>query len=531
MSARRARSLALALPEVARDGSGSVEVVAPARRARHRERPLPARLWLAIELPRLALEAHHRRDPTAPPMAVGDGRGRRPRVVAANDQALAAGVEPGMALATASALVPALRMLGRDSAVESAALADLGAWCEQFSSLVSLEPPDVVLVEIGASLRLLGGLGPLRRAVEAGVEGLGLTARTAVAPTPSSAVLLARAGIREPVTDPNALAARLAPVPVECLGLPADAVQMLRAVGADRLADCLRLPRDGLARRVGPAVLALLDRALGRHPDPREPHRAPEVFERALTWPDAISDLERVLHGARCLLEELAGFLRGRDAGARAVEVLLAHRGLPATRVVLGLTAPSRDPVHLLGLLAARLERVELVHPVEQLGMRVVDLAPLAPTATDLFAAPGGSVRPDGGAADGWPRLVERLRARLEARAVHGLAITADHRPERAWRARGDAEPARPHPSVPAPPRRPLWLLEIPRPLVVTAGVPRHRGPLALIEGPERIETGWWDGEDVRRDYYLAGNPRGERFWIYRERDGERGWYLHGVFG
>jgi protein ImuB len=47
--------------------------------------------------------------------------------------------------------------------------------------------------------------------------------------------------------------------------------------------------------------------------------------------------------------------------------------------------------------------------------------------------------------------------------------------------------------------------------------------------GPERIETGWWRGRDVRRDYYLVESAAGKRFWLFRAvRDGA--WFLHGTF-
>ena len=54
-----------------------------------------------------------------------------------------------------------------------------------------------------------------------------------------------------------------------------------------------------------------------------------------------------------------------------------------------------------------------------------------------------------------------------------------------------------------------------------------------LRDGPERIESGWWDGGDVRRDYFVAESPQGETMWIYRDHrygidDGE--WFLHGIF-
>jgi protein ImuB len=72
--------------------------------------------------------------------------------------------------------------------------------------------------------------------------------------------------------------------------------------------------------------------------------------------------------------------------------------------------------------------------------------------------------------------------------------------------------------------RRPLWLLRIPEPL------PCALQSLQLLEGPERIETGWWDGRDVARDYYIARDAAGAELWVFRERLPPHGWFLHGMF-
>ena len=77
---------------------------------------------------------------------------------------------------------------------------------------------------------------------------------------------------------------------------------------------------------------------------------------------------------------------------------------------------------------------------------------------------------------------------------------------------------------------RPFWLLESPRPLAEIGAVPHHDGPLELLVGPERIESGWWDGDDIARDYFVARMRSEALVWIYRERRGEGAWYLHGVF-
>jgi protein ImuB len=145
------------------------------------------------------------------------------------------------------------------------------------------------------------------------------------------------------------------------------------------------------------------------------------------------------------------------------------------------------------------------------------------------------------------PQLVERLRARLGEAAVHGLCLVPEHRPEAA-QAEIETTAVCPAPTGkgrranapvaggPPPTRqdgsclRPVWLLAEPQPLAGRER-PRYEGPLEIEDGPERIESGWWDGRDVRRDYYVARTPAGARVWIFRERRAPGGWFLHGVFG
>jgi protein ImuB len=64
----------------------------------------------------------------------------------------------------------------------------------------------------------------------------------------------------------------------------------------------------------------------------------------------------------------------------------------------------------------------------------------------------------------------------------------------------------------------------------MVAGQPAWHGILSLLHGPERIESGWWDGGDVRRDYYRASNRRGAMLWVYQDLRSQA-WYLQGVFG
>jgi protein ImuB len=120
--------------------------------------------------------------------------------------------------------------------------------------------------------------------------------------------------------------------------------------------------------------------------------------------------------------------------------------------------------------------------------------------------------------------LWERLCARLGDEAVCALHPCADHRPEHAWRA--DKRPAA-HAASPPPAARPLWLL--PEPQALTSFLPNAQSPVVLLDGPERIESGWWEGRDVRRDYFVARVQDGQTLWIFSEPDGGQ-WYVHGIF-
>jgi len=452
-------------------------------------------------------------------MVVVDARGR---VLIASEPAADAGVGPGLPLNAALALSPWLEVVERDEAGEAAALERLAAWAGRFSSLVSLVPPDALLLEVGRSLRLFGGLPALRRRLRRGLASTGHEALEAVAPTPLAALWLARVGDDLPVGEDGQLPARLGRLPPSVTGWSPRTLEALRGLGVERLEDCMRLPRDGLARRLGPHVPADLDRALGRAPDPRAGFRSPERYDGFAELAAETADPEILGRVAARLFAELEGFLRARQASVSAVGIRFDHLRREPTRLGLELVRPGFRAARFSVLLAERLERLALPAPVVGVALQARPCEPLNPEDGALFERAGGV---DG---DGL-KLVERLRARLGREAVHGLGLYDEHRPEIAWRV---AEPGRGRDAAPVcHARRPCWLLETPRPLQAPGGRPRLEGALAAESGPERIESGWWDGHDVARDYWVMRDVTGVRLWVFRERDRRGRWFLHGVFG
>jgi protein ImuB len=520
-------------------------------------------LWIALYLPELSLEVANRAQPGAGssttgraqqdprasfstgnlivdlPLAVSDGPDNRPFVLAANAPARAAGVHPGMSVAAASALASGLITLPRSRAREQHALQQIAGWSAQFTPTVVLEHCGVLL-EVAASLTLFGGLARLLGQLRRGLAALGYRVVLGVAPTALAAWLLARAGREQTgvraCVEPRELPARLGELPLALFDWPRATHEALSALGLRRVREALALPRDGFRRRFGAQPLADLERALGRVPDPRVCYALPEQFASRLDLLCEVNDTALLEVPIARLLTELEGFLRARGAGALQLEFELEHgRSQPPTRLAIGALAAERASARWSRLVRERLQRLELRAAVSALALRVDTLHGFGERSETFL--PDAARR-----AQSWRELSERLASRLDAGSMFVLELRDDHRPEQAWQradaallpGQGRRAATPPTPAPPpgsAPPVRPLLLLERPRVLVCAEARPQYQGPLELISGPERIESGWWDGRAVARDYYIARNRAGEMCWIYREPAAPSRWFLHGLFG
>lgn len=498
-------------------------------------------LWLALVLPALPLQLAARALEQPGPVAIVEGPAQRPRVAFCDDAAAASGIAPGLKLAAAQALAAELIAIERKPEVERDALHELACWAYQFSAQISLKD-DGLLLETGASEALFGGRAPLARRIARGLRELGYTATFGCAVTPRAAWLIARAralglAAHDPL-EAASLHGALAPLPLRTLDWDERTTDTLHALGLATIGDVLRLPRDAFAKRFGTWLLDDLDRALGREPDPQPLFTPPEIFEAKIELPADVIDAEQLMFPAHRLLRSLEGFLRGRGAGTTELVFTAQHSARQSPRraqpqaptwIALQLAAPERDAARLAKLAAERLARVRLPQPAITLALRVERL--------HLFAAINASwLPPAGSGGTDWLQLAETLHARLGSERVFQLQLADDHRPEHAYRVVPLAVDANERNGpAPATPQRPLLLVEAPQPLACREETPDYGGPLALVAGPERIESGWWDigtphRKSVHRDYFVARNPRGQTLWVYRELAAPRGWFLHGFF-
>ena len=488
------------------------------------------KLWLAIRLPQLALHALGWLDAHIPSNAlhaVSVRHGRRAEVLAVSCAARAAGVEPGMGVASAHCICPTLTVHTRDEELERAALQGLAMWSGSYTSKIVLKPSQGLLLEVGASLRLFRGLGPLLQRMRQDLTALGHHPVMAVAPTARGAWMLARCDDERPITLAARLVDRLAPLPVGCLTLSEKALQDLEALGVRTVGDCARLPRDGLNRRFGLELVVALDEAFARREEVLTPWQAPPQFERRLELPFATCDHAVLQVAAQKILKELVGFLRLNVLGVRAIEIHIGHLHHPATRFTLQLVTLTDNGEHLLALLSQRLQRIGLPADAVFFALRASAVEPLLLCTSDMYDDDDGKARQDA------PQLlIERLLARFGHTQVYSFNPRIDPRPERTmgrchW---GDQ---RLNPALAQDPsiaHMPIWLLRTPRRLQCRQQQPWLRGPLLFEQGPQRIEGGWWDGADIARDYYRVRSVSGASYWVFYDVKQASGWYLHGVF-
>lgn len=468
--------------------------------------------WVCIVFPQLALDAvlRQRANPDEP-LALLTGPAQRRVLQAVNGPARELGLRPGQSMTAAQALSKGFATAEYDSSEIEHWQQFLAAWAYRFSAQVSVHYPRAVVFEIESSLGLFGDWAQLEARLRRELDELGFRHRIVAAPNPVAARILANVYDGLVVPDEQALQRHLWPLPVDRIGLEAKVATALSRMGLRTLGQVQALPRQSLARRFEAQVLKHLDALLGLRRLALAFYLPPDRFDVRIELNFDVQSHQALLFPLRRLTGDLSAYLCGRDSGVQRFDLHLEHNGLPDSVIKVGLLSAERDPAMLFELARGRLEQVQVEAPVRGFRLRAEDLPAFVPQYQELFDERPQQSLP-------WEQLRERLRARLGDDAVHGLRFQADHRPECAWQTSDDSRRC---PSLPGV-QRPGWLLTEPQEV--------HAASTRILMGPERIETGWWDGDDVRRDYYLIETRSGQQGWAYRAVGEDGPLWLQGWF-
>ena len=478
---------------------------------------------------------HWRTGPKRPaePSALTATSAGTERLAAVSEAAAAAGLRPGMTLADARALVPALTTRPDDPAVHARRLERLADRMQRFTPWTAPCGDDGLMLDVSGCAHLFGGEAALVSELSGTIAKSGFSHTIGLADTPGSAWAVARFA-EGGLVPPGAQRRTLADLPMAALRLPADTVAALARVGLRRTGSLYGQARGPLARRFGQIVLDRLDEALGERHEPISPRHAGERHLVCRHFVEPVADTASIVSALHGLLAKLAGKLARTGLGVRKIALVLKRVDGSTHAVTAGTAAAHRDTDRLAALLQDRLDGLDAGFGIETIELEARVTEPLIPCQVSL----------DDGRADtvNLAVLVERLANRLGPDRIVSCGPGGSHLPERAVRRTPSlSKPSRPVDWPPA--LRPPRLFDPPQPVEITAlttdGLPARfvwKGlafHVVKASGLERIAGEWWRDDMPTRDYCRIEDTRGTRLWLYRERrrNGDPRWLLHGIFG
>jgi protein ImuB len=467
------------------------------------------------------------------------------RVLDCNERAAALGIQPSMPLSEARSL-PALRQCRpviqlHAPECDRQALESLASSCEEFSPLVGLDDasePDSLLLDITGLERFFRGERNLAKQAISTLQARGYHACVAIADTPSAAWAMARFQNhqRRFTVVPAGKHPPLLALPLAGLRLSESTNEILMRLGLTQIGEVARLDRASLKARFGPEIGIRLDRLLGVREEVITPQHQQTCFRESWTWEYPTTNSESLQHVLNHLLQRLTLALEAQQQGCLELTCQLNHELTPSVCLQVALFQPTASAKNLCELVQLQFDRLRLAGPVSELHLTATKVATLSWRQHGLFAdtSPTRSTALAG--------LINRLSSRLGPKQVVRFQTKCVAVPEHAFAY---------VPAITSSPRRtnqksrfalgerPLWLNAKPRSLQVRAMNPENL-PVEVFYGNksyqivehgqvERIESAWWRGRMVRRDYYRVTTNTGECFWLFQRLQDAR-WFLHGEF-
>ncbi|CAM4343164.1 Y-family DNA polymerase [Vibrio agarivorans] len=475
-------------------------------------------LWIYLHFPRLQLdalfthqanEAQVQGEEKEHPTVVVETRHHN--IVQANDAALADGVKVGMGLGSASALCPKLNVHPFDLLSEEVKLQEVAQWLYLITSDIVLYPPNGLLLKATNMLTLYEGLESYWQAVKKHLDSLAISYQFACGFSPYSAMLLAKQGANLLSECRDTIVSTLSPLPLHYSELETKHVEQLNRVGIKDFAGLLALPLKEVARRFNIDLVNYVGRLLGQLSHPVRFFHPKEQFERSLELLYDVENIQWLQRPLTRLLKQLDSFLTLRNLVAYELILTLHQRDNPPQNVTFTSGGGDYRYEKWLKLCALTLESIKLDAAVYHLTLKAVRVSQINQNYIDIFEGDkGGQNQAD---------LIALLQAKLGNHNVTRPLPSADHRPEKSTRYINADRDIAALPTSEIQRLRPTRLVQPPQRLT------EH---VELIHGPERIVTGWWDGDSVTRDYFIAQTPQGLWLWVFRTE--QKLWFLHGYF-
>ncbi len=477
-------------------------------------------IWLCLKFNNLPLEIFsHKAKNSARVAVITDGKNSK--VLACNKKAESIGVKIGMSLPLLYELTPEIRIHKRQRSKEIAKLRELARWSLKFTSQVTVSSPDSLLLEIGGSLKIFKTIQKIIQKIKNDLKKIGYTATMSVGPTPLSAQYFAECRLEIIIQTQRELSRTLGRLPASTLEENPKSSLLLSQIGISSIQQLRGLPRKEVIHRFGNKLLANSDKALGRTPDPQKNFIPKKKFITSIDTPYSIRDSEKFLTAINKPLEQLILKLSIQERGLITLEITTKKHDKKTLITHISTNQPTRDQQYITSLIREKLNQIKIKPSFESIILEATEISNLMAQNKSMFSVSDPSKEKK------QTEIIDIIRTRLGEESLYSLCEYQDFRPELAW---GQVEPGNTISRKSIDLLRPFWLLPQPQHIRNYSKKLWINGELSIIDGPETIESGWWDNREIKRDYFIARNPGGAKFWIYQERHEPKNWYLHGIF-
>lgn len=531
--------------------------------------------FACIFVPDFPLEALLRAEPELRPQAVAVLEGKVPlqKILAVNEKARRAGVEPSMTKLQVEACA-GLVLRPRSPVQEAAAHAALLDCAQSFSPRVEDAGCDTILLDLAGLEALFGALPKIARDLARRASDLGLEANVAVASNPDTAVLAARGFSGVTIIPAGKEAQQLGNLPLDVLFAgftalegepePERFLETLERWGVRNLRALAVLPDVALSERLGQAGVRLQQLARGATSRTLVLVEPPLLFEEAIELEYPLVLLEPLAFLLSRLLEQLCARLAARALATQELRLQLelengwqeesvsSHVGTdalvrpgraPARQVfhrTLRLPVPLLDAKTFLKLLQLDLKAHPPGAPIVKIHLAAEPVRPRA-AQSGLFLPPSPE-----------PEKLELTLARIAGivgeNKVGCLELLDTHRPDafrmqhfapaspqEKSRLEGNSEKANAITALRIfrPPLRATVTVRDGKPARIAC--PKHpelQGDIIWVAGPWRSSGDWWQQEGWSRDEWDIALQSGTSLALYRlVRDLlSGGWVVEGTY-
>lgn len=430
------------------------------------------------------------------------------QIMQCSKYALAAGVIPGMTLSMALTLCPNLLTKEYQADEERRLLYRLALWAYQYSHQVAIWNKGLC-IEVSKSKSLFGDLAELTQTLKNAAASQSFQIQLAFGYTPEMAALFVQEGLRP---KEHAFQKTLSCISIDAVAIPREQIKRLKNMGFRTIGDYFSAPSRARRARIHQDTFLYFDAIAGRHQTPLSWFSPPPVFSQSIEFLRGLESVDMLKFPVNRLTQDASNWLRQRVSATSQLrwEITLENRDVHYLKV--SLNHPANSAAAIADPSWLQLEKLRPTSPMTGIRLAIHQVHQASPKKRDLFVRTHDTDR---------SQLLDRLTARLGKERIKTPCRLQDPRPEYANRLDKNKN-AYPLPNLPP---RPLWLLDPPESL----GSSLEKAGHMLLQGPERIESGWWDFEPACRRYWVCLFQHTRISWVYQDHY-SKSWWLAGWF-